>query len=84
MKTPEHHLLCKDHLFEAEGGYGGLGVQCAALLLGAAAVFGASTKLSAAFRMGAMSHTQWVMLGGGATTGYLVGQQASINLMGNP
>ena len=78
------HLLSKEDLFNAEGGWGGLGVQCAALLVGAAAVFGANARLSAAFRMGAMSHTQWVMLGGGSTAGYLVGQQASINLMGNP
>ena len=83
IKTPEKYLLAKNALFEAEGGYGGLGVQCVFMLLGAGAVFGAKSRVAAHWRTGSMSFYEWLMLGSGSAAGYAVGQNLSVNMMGN-
>ena len=83
IKTPEKYLLAKDALFEAEGGYGGLGVQCVFMALGAATVMGMKGRVAAHWRTGSMNFYEWLYLGGGTAAGYALGQKLSVDLMGN-
>ena len=83
IKTPEKHLLNKDALFEAEGGWGGLGLQCVFMFLGAATVFGVKGRVAAHWRTGSMNFYEWLWLGSGTAAGYGIGQQLSLSLMGN-
>ena len=74
IHTPEKHLLDKDALFEAEGGYAGLGVQCVAMLVGAGAVFATHGRISAHWKTGSLRWMEWMYLGSGTAAGYLLGQ----------
>ena len=73
IKTPEKYLLAKDALFEAEGGYGGLGVQCVFMFLGAASVMGLKGRVASHWRTGSMNFYEWLYLGSGTAVGYALG-----------
>ena len=84
IKTPEKYLLSNSALFEAEGGYGGLGLQLAVMALGVGSVFASSARMGMYWKSGSMKWMEWLCLGGTAVGAHAIGQYASVNAMGNP
>ena len=84
IQAPEKHLLTQAQLYEAEGGHGGLALTLFTMLAGCGAVFGSSVRMSNYWRSGSMHWKEWFCLGATALTGHYVGQQAAINMVGNP
>ena len=83
IKTPEKHLLSASDLFEAEGGYAGIGLQVLVVGLGIGSVFASSARMGMYWRTGSLKWMEWFCLGGTAVVGHQIGQLASVNLLGN-
>ena len=73
IKTPEKYLLSQQDLFEAEGGYGGLGLQFLVVALGIGSVFATSARMGMYYRTGSMNWMEWLCLGGTAVGGHAIG-----------
>ena len=84
IKTPEKYLLSNSALFEAEGGYGGLGLQMLVMAIGVGSVFASSARMGMYWKSGSLKWMEWFCLGGTALASHQIGQYASVNLMGNP
>ena len=54
------------------------------MALGIGSVFASSARMGTYWRTGSMKWMEWLCLGGTAFVGHYAGQQASINLIGNP
>ena len=78
IKTPEKYLLSNSALFEAEGGYGGLGLQLAVMALGVGSVFASSARMGMYWKSGSLKWMEWLCLGGTAVGAHAIGQYASV------
>ena len=83
IASPDRHLLNKDELFAAEGGWSNFGLTMALAGAGAVAVLGMNPSMAGHLGRGQLRAMEWLMLGGAATVGGCVGHQVGIQAFGN-
>ena len=76
-------MLSQNDLFQAEGGFGTVGLQVALGMGGVAAACAFNPRLVNYFKNGQLRFTEWATLGLPAAFGYMVGHKAGALAMGD-
>lgn len=83
IASPDRHLLNKDDLFSAEGGWSTFGLTMGLAGAGAAAVMVMRPSMAAHFGRGQLRAMEWLMVGSASVAGGCVGNQVGIQAFGD-
>lgn len=83
IASPDRHLLNKDDLFAAEGGWTTFSLTMGFAAAGAAGVLAVRPGMAGHFGRGQLKAMEWLLLGGAAVTGGFVGNNVGITAFGD-
>lgn len=84
IETPEKHLLTQDEVFDAEGGFGGLGVQLAGTTAGLVALQMYAPHTFTYIRNAQLKWAGFLAVGASSFIGYQLGHTLGVQLFGKP
>ncbi len=83
IRSPDLHLLNKDQLFTAEGGWNNIALTVGLSAIFAFSVFGYRPRTFTHFKHGQMNFREWAWFGGALYGGAVLGQHAGVYLFGD-